>query len=180
MGTSYFFKIRKTTVYIFPFKFNNVKMKTIFSLKVTIKVSFPWNKKFYSMILVLTWFVPSLLVTIITVPHMDLPPIWWKNLFPQWFELFKIKMAWCPPHLLGREDTMPCGFHVNYSKSNALISITENIPTHLDYSKYVAGAFVDLKKAFDIVDHDILIGKLDIWVSTPPQKHPLSFLPSPP
>ena len=41
MGTSYSFKIRKTRVYICPFKTNNVKMKTIFSLKVNIKVTFP-------------------------------------------------------------------------------------------------------------------------------------------
>ena len=37
MGTSYF-KISESTVYTRPFKTNDVKMKTIFSLKVTIKV----------------------------------------------------------------------------------------------------------------------------------------------
>ena len=40
VGTSCSFKISKTTVYICPFKTNDVKMKTIFSLKVTIKVIF--------------------------------------------------------------------------------------------------------------------------------------------
>ena len=35
----------QTTVYIYPFKTNDVKMKTIFSLIVTIKVTFPWKKK---------------------------------------------------------------------------------------------------------------------------------------
>ena len=34
------FKISKTAVYICPFKTNYKKMKTIFSLKVTIKVTF--------------------------------------------------------------------------------------------------------------------------------------------
>ena len=41
MGSSYSFKISKTTVYICPFKINDIKMKTIFSLKVTMKVTFP-------------------------------------------------------------------------------------------------------------------------------------------
>ena len=41
------------------------------------------------------------------------------------------------------------------------MSIIENIQTQLDDSKYVAGVFVDLKKAFDTVEHDILIDKLD-------------------
>ena len=46
-------KISDTTVYICPFTTNEVKMKTIFSLKVTIKVTFN-SKKRYSMIIVLT------------------------------------------------------------------------------------------------------------------------------
>ena len=39
--------------------------------------------------------------------------------------------------------------------------ITENIQTQLDKGKYCAGAFVDLKKAFDTVDHNMLLQKLD-------------------
>ena len=35
------FKISNTTIYIRPFKSNDVKMKTIFSLKKTRKVTFP-------------------------------------------------------------------------------------------------------------------------------------------
>ena len=35
------------------------------------------------------------------------------------------------------------------------MSITKNIQSQLDQSKFCAGAFVDLKKAFDIVDHEI-------------------------
>ena len=47
------------------------------------------------------------------------------------------------------------GFHVNCTTNNALMSIIENVQTHLDDSKYV-GIFVDLKRAFETVDHDIL------------------------
>ena len=41
------------------------------------------------------------------------------------------------------------------SINNALMSITENIQSQLDLKKFWAGVFVDLKKAFDTVDHEI-------------------------
>ena len=47
------------------------------------------------------------------------------------------------------------------STNNALMSITEIIQTQLDEGKYCAGVFVDLKKAFDTVGHDILLRKFD-------------------
>ena len=47
----------QTAVYICPFKTNDGKTKTIFSLKVIIKVAFPW-KKCYSMVIILTWIMP--------------------------------------------------------------------------------------------------------------------------
>ena len=37
------------------------------------------------------------------------------------------------------------------------MSIAENIQTQLDDGKYSAGVFVDLKKAFATVDHNILL-----------------------
>ena len=40
------------------------------------------------------------------------------------------------------------------------MSITENIQSQLDQHKFCAGPFVDLKKAFDTVDHGILLKKL--------------------
>ena len=43
------------------------------------------------------------------------------------------------------------------------MSIIENVQTQLDDNKYVAGVFFDLKKAFDTVDHDILIEKQDYY-----------------
>ena len=55
------------------------------------------------------------------------------------------------------------GFRLNVSTNNALMSITENIQTQLDEGKYCAGVFVDLKKAFVTVDHNILLRKLDYF-----------------
>ena len=43
------------------------------------------------------------------------------------------------------------------------MSIVENIQTLLNDGKYSAGLFVDLKKAFDTVDHNILLKKLDYY-----------------
>ena len=43
------------------------------------------------------------------------------------------------------------------------MSIAENIQTQLDDGKYSAGVSVDLKKAFDTNDHNILLKKLDYY-----------------
>ena len=54
----------------------------------------------------------------------------------------------------------PFGFRLNISTNNALMSTIENIQPRLDDNEFTALVFVDLKKAFDMVDHEILIGKL--------------------
>ena len=41
------------------------------------------------------------------------------------------------------------------------MSVTENIQTHLDKNELTVGIFIDLSKAFDNVDHDIVFTKLD-------------------
>ena len=53
------------------------------------------------------------------------------------------------------------GFQENDSVHHALISITEAIRSTLDNKKYGCGIFVDLQKAFDSVNHNILLSKLE-------------------
>ena len=51
-------------------------------------------------------------------------------------------------------------WRVNCYTNNVFMSIIANIQTHLDNNKYLTGSFVDLKKAFDVVDHDVPIKEL--------------------
>ena len=48
------------------------------------------------------------------------------------------------------------GFRSNMSTSHALLELVEDITSSLDNKKYSVRIFIDLKKAFDTIDHDIL------------------------
>ena len=47
------------------------------------------------------------------------------------------------------------------STSLALSELTEEITSALDHKKCTIGVFIDLKKAFDTIDHGILLTKLN-------------------
>jgi len=53
------------------------------------------------------------------------------------------------------------GFRKGHSTNHALITLTEAIRSALDSNEYAVGIFLDLQKAFDTVEHSILIKKLE-------------------
>ena len=53
------------------------------------------------------------------------------------------------------------GFRKNYSTSHALIHLINRISTAIDQRETTVGVFLDLSKAFDTLDHEILFAKLE-------------------
>ena len=49
------------------------------------------------------------------------------------------------------------------STSHALIGLVEEITSSIDAEKNSIGVFIDLKKAFDTVNHNLLIDKLEYY-----------------
>ena len=51
-------------------------------------------------------------------------------------------------------------FRKGFSTAHAIISLTDNIESAVDSKQFVSGVFIDLQKAFDTVDHNILFEKI--------------------
>ena len=52
------------------------------------------------------------------------------------------------------------GFRKSHSTNHAIISLVEKVNNAMDSGKISIGVFLDVRKAFDTVDHCILIDKL--------------------
>ena len=55
------------------------------------------------------------------------------------------------------------GFQRNNSTEHAILQLIRDITTSFEKEKYTLGVFIDLSKAFDTVDHQILIKKLQYY-----------------
>ena len=55
------------------------------------------------------------------------------------------------------------GFRQKYSPSHGFIHLNDKTREQLDKGNFACGIFVDFQKAFDTVDHQILIQKLNYY-----------------
>ena len=61
-------------------------------------------------------------------------------------------------HILSKHQF---GFQKNYSTEHAIIELSDKITKAIDQGEYSIGIFLNLSKAFDTVNHQILLTKLE-------------------
>ena len=55
------------------------------------------------------------------------------------------------------------GFRKSHSAEHAVLDIVEDLLSNMDKQYFSSGIFIDLKKAFDTVNHEILLNKLNFY-----------------
>ena len=66
-------------------------------------------------------------------------------------------------HFLGKENILfkhQFGFRKNYSTEQAILELSDNFKMKIDSNEAICSIFLDLFKAFDTVNHQIVLQKL--------------------
>ncbi len=88
-------------------------------------------------------------------------PISLLSIFSKLFEKLMYKRLYRFLEVHNIIYSLQFGFQENRSIDHALISMTESIRNTLDCRKFGCGIFINLQKAFDTVNHQILLSKLE-------------------
>ena len=82
---------------------------------------------------------------------------------------FAVRTRTCEKSVSGKQPMIYClhayqsGFRPTYSTVTALLETTNNWCVNIDKGMLNGVIFIDLKKAFDTIDHKILFGKLKCY-----------------
>ena len=55
------------------------------------------------------------------------------------------------------------GFQKGHSTEHAIVQLVDQILKSFECNKYTLGVFINLSKAFDTIDHSILLKKLELY-----------------
>ena len=90
-------------------------------------------------------------------------PISILNSFSKVFEKVIVKrlLSFISKHLL--LSNAQFGFRQNHSTNMAMMNLFDKVTEAIDNNDYCVGVFIDLSKAFDTLNHEILLRKLEFY-----------------